>query len=303
MEFISFAYVPKNTVMKREEKKMKKTVLSLIIFVLAFVTCCFFAIAAEAAVYELDPDSNEKFEFYRKVVESRINDTPYFSKEESRVLMEHKYEIRENWLTKYNGFLSVDSFYFPIVCKWDDVYWMMYTTKWGDVCHRGLNKSLDSGYSLGNLNLPEKTKLVADYTTIERTHSYSVVYSPSKAMVWVYKMGRIYRTFFVPEGSEYAGQSFWYGFIFRAGTDVYCLNLFGETGNAAEEGDTAECIAHGVKFVILADYKLSSDSWSQPLFLMEDGRLMAYTWSNDKDVPADDESHLKEVKHEGGYLG
>lgn len=80
----------------------------LVAFIIAAVAFCFSAIAAEEGyVYELDPDSNEKFEFYRKVVESRINDTPYFSEEESRVLMKHKYEIRENWLTKYNGFLSV----------------------------------------------------------------------------------------------------------------------------------------------------------------------------------------------------
>ena len=283
---------------------MKKTVLSLIIFVLAFVTYCFFAIAAEAAVYELDPDSNEKFEFYREVVESRIGETPYFSEEELAVLEEYRYEAHVNWVSKYNsGYLSIDKLYFPIICKWGDLDWMMYTTELGGVYHRGLNGSIGGGYSLGNLNLPDESKMVEDYTCLSKTHSYSLIYSPSKAMVWVYKWGRIFRTFFVPEGSEYAGQSFWYGFIFREGTDVYCLNLFRETGQAADEGDSAQCIAHGVKFVILADYKLSSDSWSQPLFLMEDGRLMAYTWSDDKEAPADDESHLKEVKHEGGYLG
>lgn len=119
-------------------------------------------------------------------------------------------------------------------------------------------------------------------------------YDASIVQYWSY--GELSEQFKVPTGAVYAGYSFWEGYIFRHNTDVY--SVFDGFGD-----DTIKVhpIAHNVQMVLSTDYSLTSDSWSQPLFLMTDGTIKSYVgWSGNQDV-SDDVSHLVEVSKDGGY--
>lgn len=107
-----------------------------------------------------------------------------------------------------------------------------------------------------------------------------ILSSPTVAVFWdatnnsVTEMSenKITRSVTLPDGALYMGYSYWAGFIFQLGDEVYAVFQ-----DRAEE-DLLK-IANGVKTVIATDFRLTSDAWSNPLFLMEDGRLMGHiTW-------------------------
>ena len=99
----------------------------------------------------------------------------------------------------------------------------------------------------------------------------------------------------LPFGAVYTGYSFWEGYIFRVDNDVYAMKL-------EEQKLTGVKIATGVKSVIAADYRLNSDAWSNPLFVMADGSLKGYCSWGDRENPLS-EKNLQEPQYEGGYFG
>lgn len=134
----------------------------------------------------------------------------------------------------------------------------------------------------------------SDENLIETTADYAIVSSDSGVSLW--KFGEESSEANLPDESIYAGFSYWQGYIFRAGTDIYSVAV-GDTGDL-----TSTPIAHGVDKVIVTDYRLNSDAWSQPLFQMEDGSIKAYCiWKGNQDADADDASHLVDIEYEGGY--
>lgn len=130
----------------------------------------------------------------------------------------------------------------------------------------------------------------SDENIIGETADYAILYSDSRVSLW--KFGEKISEFDLPEGAVYAGKSRWVGYIFRAGSNVYSVTVE-DTGDL-----TSTPIAHGVKQVICAEYKLDSDAWSQPLFQMQDGSIKAYCrWNNEQDEEKkdDDPSFLHQI--------
>lgn len=143
----------------------------------------------------------------------------------------------------------------------------------------------------GNLNydyfFDEKTEV------IEENQAYAYIYFRETGEIKVYERRKATDVYNLPEESIYAGFSYWVGHIFRSGDDVYAFT----------KKEEIVPIAHGVQAVIEADYELTSDAWSQPLFLMNDGTLKAYcNWKVEKEGwKTDDPRLLEEVVYEGGW--
>ncbi|MBR6504224.1 MAG: lipoprotein [Clostridia bacterium] len=118
------------------------------------------------------------------------------------------------------------------------------------------------------------------YISPNKGQGEMILSSPTVAVFWdtsnnsVIEMSenKVTRSQVVPEGATYCGYSRWAGFIFKLGDEVYAVFQ-----DRAEE--ELKKIADGVKTVIATDFRLTSDAWSNPLFLMEDGSLKGYiTW-------------------------
>ena len=160
-------------------------------------------------------------------------------------------------------------------------------------------KEIDTPYYqydfIGYLHDPyERPK---DAIPVTSTENYQVLFSSSEAAITVYQFGEPVETHDIPENSVYCGHSFFEGYIFRSGTDVYCISLF-----ANQE---AFCIAHDVQYVIDSEYFYSSDRWCQPIFLMTDGTLKVYISSTrimeELKKDPDDPIFLYEPLTEGSY--
>ena len=111
-----------------------------------------------------------------------------------------------------------------------------------------------------------------------------------------YELGEITHEVTLYKDAIYGGHSFWCGYLFRTGNEVYAINLDGytQTLGDVEKEISPVLIASGVKMILSPDYALTSDAWSQPLFLMEDGSVKAYCeW----------EDNLVAPYYEGGYGG
>ena len=80
------------------------------------------------------------------------------------------------------------------------------------------------------------------------------------------------------------------------GNDVYAIRNF--QYNA--QNNSVHVIAHKVKEVIIADYYLNDEEYSNLLFLMEDGTIKAYS-SLEGGGELDDESRLVPPEVEGGF--
>jgi len=131
-------------------------------------------------------------------------------------------------------------------------------------------------------------RIMADYAG-------AIYYDEASGSVESWAYGVHQQTYKLPAKSIYTGHSYWEGYIFRSGNEVYALHV-----NTPNYSDGVTKIASGVKQVVVCDYYLTSDPWSQPLFLMEDGTLQAYVgWNN----PGDPESleNLVNIYYEGGY--
>lgn len=129
-----------------------------------------------------------------------------------------------------------------------------------------------------------------------RLGDFYLLFYENPVLYEVVIMGNIQVQMFVPEGATYTGYSFWEGAIFRVGSDVYVVSNF----QYKAQNNGVHVIAHKVKEVIIADYYLNDEAYSNPLFLMEDGSIKAYS-SLEGGGELDDESRLVTPEVEGGF--
>ncbi len=238
---------------------------------------------------ELNPDDPENLAVYRQLVKNRLTEKRYrLTEEEGYVLLAEGYSIEDFYITKRDS-----KYYFPMLFSYEGAVVLWTTSESGSV-----NASIIQGYPaksfggyIGNLAydyLDEQILKVELYQAIS--------YSNSTISIW--EFGKVIDTVSLPDGSIYAGYSFFEGYIFRNGNDIL---TYGGYYAQFSETNSLRVIAHNVSFVIESDYAHNSDAWSVPLFLMTDGSIKAYvSWAGDSDV-VDDPARLVDIQYEGGY--
>lgn len=250
--------------------------------------------AASAAETEaFDMDESEIRDLYLKLYAEKSKDENFISDVEAKTYEECNFYIRnreDGFISSYNATYNVNrEYYYPIVLPDTDEVVIAYTDEFGKLCI--YNASQDSHDYFSNIHVPESTEI------IDNCPNYCIVRTDNSVQIW--KFGTLMSETKVPANSVYTGLSYWEGYIFRNGGDVYSVQI---KDNDKQSELTCEAIAHGVKEVISTEYKLNSDAWSQPLFLMNDGSIKAYCeWNGDEDSPRDDVSHLSAPQYEGGY--
>lgn len=251
------------------------------------------------------PSEYDIVNVYRKEVKERLNDVEnekkFLSDEEIRVLEENGYDVFNSGtlVLKYSAIYGeLEEFVYPVIFKGTNGIEMLYTSANGYLYSDAIVGKTTSGFSSNyysevHCHDTEEEPVIH----VEETFAISYVEKTGKVKVW--QFDEVVREYTLPENSVYAGKSFWEGYIFRSGTDVYSLIELGCYNSSVY---CLEVIAHNVEKVISADFMMGSDDWSQPLFLMTDGTVKGYcSWYGGNDKPVDDESHLKELTNEGGY--
>lgn len=123
-----------------------------------------------------------------------------------------------------------------------------------------------------------------DYRVIFTLDGQQYLLDESTNVMYVYSYGSLVKSVELGSNAVYCGWSEGNGFLYRVEDKAYLLDL----------EFNKELIATGVEFVITSSFYHSSDAWSQPLFLMEDGSLKTYIrW----------EDELCDFWYEGGYGG
>ena len=246
-------------------------------------------------VKPFDMEEEELRSLYLKLKEEKSADEEFISNIEEKVYQENGFSIRnreDGFITLFDTMYNeLSEFYYPIVIPEQDQIVIAYTNEYGNLCI--YNVSTDRNDYFGNIHV------VDDVDYIDSCANYSVEYVDGKLNLW--EFGKITATAEVPTTAIYVGYSDWEGYLFRDAGDVYSVKIEKKneyTGRVF----VCEVIAHDVARVLVSNYKLNSDAWSQPLFQMEDGSVKAYcVWHGDKDAPRDDKSHLAEPTHEGGW--
>lgn len=241
-------------------------------------------------IEEIEEDELKKK--YLELYAEKSKDEKFISDFESSVYEEYEFDITDSeygWITFYDTLYHEEyNYYKPIVLTGTDDIIVAGVDNDGELCSYNLTKDDRENYWInihGNFSDEEEI--------IDSTESYAITYSQSKVSLWDF--GEKVSEVELPN-VEYTGYSYWEGYIFRHEGDVYSVKI-DDNGNL-----TSEPIAHDVESVIVTDYKLTSDAWSQPLFLMQDGTIKAYcVWRGDQEAPRDDESHLVAPEYEGGY--
>lgn len=185
------------------------------------------------------------------------------------------------------------SMYFPILYRMGKNVAILHTNQFGDFDIEVLG---GSKYAWDEYPMySEVHSAESEDRIVENGAERAISYDSMTGEVTVWFLGEQQEQLLVPENSVYTGFSYWEGFIFRSGSDVYAVKL----SQWNQDTNGVHAIAHGVKEVVVADYYLNSDAWSNPLFLMEDGSLKAYSsWNGEGEL--DDESRLVDPV-EGGY--
>jgi len=298
---------------------MKKTlVITTIIIILATTLCG--CISSKASVEnnsntnieEIDIaqfkeviSSSENINFYRKEVVSRIEalkeDESFISNDDWKVIS------NSQWLTdsknKNNTYFtifdktweSVSKYYYPVVFREGNSLILWYTAENGTLLFEKLYGYEDIGGNYGG----QVHHNTSDEEILSSKTDYTVTYDQKTGEVKLWKFGIVEETYTgIPKESVYCGFSFFEGYIFRTGTDVYSLNA---VDTYITDG-VVKCIAHNVKYVIDADYYYGSDPWCQPLFQMTDGSIKCYvSWEGDENAAPDDISYLCDLQYEGSW--
>ena len=233
------------------------------------------------------------FDFYREAIERRVEAEEFFTEDELRWYEANDYQITNDGgaIYKYDSFYKEGEYlYYPVIVHIEgltnylDEPTILYTNEDGyiyDGHHfEGLHISYDVLESLGE-----------EYKLIDSSTYSAVIYGPEG--VQQYRFGKVIDT--VPVQGTYCGNSFWVGFLFRDGSDVYAVKW-----DRNQDKYYSQVIAHDVEYVIDSDYCFGSDPWSQPLFLMKDGSIKCYIdWINPQEP--DSTENLVEPQYEGGY--
>lgn len=282
-----------------------KKMTAIIIMVLAI--CLMAACTSKQAATE--PDTNENVvqaaepfemeeaelkELYLKLYKEKSKDENFISDIEMKTYNELDLYIRnkeDGFVSSYNeSYNETREYYSPIILPDISEVVIVYVDEHGEMCV--YNASSDKHDYYSNVHTPESLEFIASYA------NYSVVYENGTVELW--EFGTKTAEVQIPADAKYVGYSYWEGYLFRSGGNVYSVQI-----KENEDGSpkfVSEVIAHNVQEVLVTDYKLNSDAWEQPLFLMNDGTVKAYcVWAGDKEAPRDDESHLVQPTSEGGY--
>lgn len=253
------------------------------------------------------PAEGKEIEEYRAEVNRRLKkmsedeNAEFVTEDEEKFIEGEGYNIPGNGIRAdmFNkSYSEFTTYYFPIVYQEEDNIQIWCMTDYGELYMEAVTGQLYGGRTIhyaGNANYT----VTGDEEIVRRLQDLAVVYDKASGNVSFWSLGEKMSEHTVPENSVYAGFSYWEGYIFRSGTDVYAVRDYGIYSNQ-ESG--VYVIARNVKMVIDADFDMGSDDWSQPLFLMTDGSVKGYcTWRGDESAPTDDESFLYDMLYEGGY--
>ena len=241
---------------------------------------------------EMAPDP-KNLSSYRNEVVKRANDNDQFlSENESKILEEAGYYLNPHgiWASFTDeAYQETSVCYYPVIYKYKQNLIMWYTDEVGDLMFKtiyGYNMQF-SNYG-GKVHFDETT----DDLIIGRYQGYAMTYNANDGIVSQWQFGEVRLQYKVPVGSIYCGNSRREGYLFRSGTDVYVLTY---------ETDEAVCIAHDVKYVLESNYAYNSDAAFQPLFLMENGDILAYVGFPSLGEEPDSPMRLVPPEIEGGY--
>lgn len=283
---------------------MKKILTAILIMILA-VSLLAACTNNEATVNEpdtkkvvkasepFDMEEEELRELYLKLYQEKSKDDEFISDIEMKTYDEFDLYIRnkeDGFVSSYNEMYNeTRECYYPIVIPDTSEVVIAYIDEYGKLCVYNASTDRHDYYDIIH---------VADGVEfIDTNANYGVVYD---ATVQLWEFGTKTAEVQIPADAKYVGYSYWEGYLFRSGGDVYSVQI-----KEQEDGSpkfVSEVIAHNVQEVLVTNYKLNSDAWEQPLFLMKDGTVKAYcVWAGDKDAPRDDESHLVQPTHEGGW--
>lgn len=253
------------------------------------------------------PAEGKEMEAYRAEVNRRLlemnkdDNADFVTEDEEKFLEIEGYNVpgRGMRADMYNKtFGEFSTYYFPIVYQGEDTIQIWCMTDYGELRMEAVTGELYNGHTFdyaGNANYTT----TGEEEIVRGAQDLAVVYDKDSGNVSFWSLGEKMSEHTVPEDSVYAGFSYWEGYIFRSGTDVYAVRDYGIYSNH----ESGVCvIAHNVKLVIDANYDMGSDDWAQPLFLMTDGSVKGYcSWMGDDAASADDESFLYDIRYEGGY--
>lgn len=245
--------------------------------------------------------SSENINVYREEVSKRFSS----NKEDEFFISDEEWEAISNSFTDskywYNTFFTTFSnlngtsynYYYPVLFRDGDMLILWYTNESGNLLFEKLQGYGNIGGNYGG-QLHHDT---SDKEILANKTDYALTYTQETGKVEVWQFGTLVKDYSVPKNSIYCGLSYFEGYIFRNGTDVYSL----KAENTRTNDGSVECIAHNVQYVIDADYYYGSDPWCQPLFIMTDGSIKCYIgWEGNQDV-LDDPSHLCELQYEGSW--
>ena len=243
--------------------------------------------------------SPENIDVYRAEVQSRLQHEQFLTPAEEDLLsrlMSDKYShvaIKQSYIVTFKDlYASTSEYYFPVIFREGSSLILWYTTEYGNVLLEKIHGYWNDSNVIGDLHVD-----YSDEEVMFSSYNYKMTYDTETATARVWQFGQVDTTYELPSGSVYCGFSAFEGHIFRCNTEVYAL----DAGTMKFSG-TIKRIATDVKYVISANYYFGSDPWSQPLFLMEDGSIKCYvSWEGDVNAPADDSSHLCDLRYEGGY--
>lgn len=240
----------------------------------------------------------DALEVYRKEVKSRLENleenASFFTEAEwEAISTSYEWQAEEvyknqNSITTFDKlYESVSEYFFPVVFRDGNSLVLCYTYEDGTVLLRRLHGYWNNSNYVGELHYDsdsyEESVISSDFTE-------TVTYNQETGKVTVWNFQEEINSYTLPKGAVYCGLSFFEGYIFRSGTDVYALRRAAET--------PVVCIAHNVQYVIDASYSFGSDPWSQPLLQMTDGSLKVYLgWGEASDSP----DCLQELRYEGGF--
>ena len=240
---------------------------------------------------ELNPEDPESLNVYRQLVKNRLTEKRYLlTEEEGYFLLSEGYSIEDFSISKRDS-----KYYFPMLFCFEGSVFLWQTSETGMVNTHVLqgNPSKFFGSHIGNLAYD-----YLDEQVLKTEFYQALTFSEANSKISIWEFGKVIDTVSLPDGSIYAGYSFFEGYIFRNGNDIL---TYGGYYAQFSETHSLRVIAHNVSFVIESDYAHNSDAWSVPLFLMTDGSIKAYvSWAGDSDV-VDDPARLVDIQYEGGY--
>ena len=258
------------------------------------------AIRIDSTFETFSEEEQEIREIYLKLYKEKSKAEKFITDEERAFYEELGFYIRntkQGWISSYDErYYETSDFYAPVVITGEtaEEKRIAYTDEYGKLCVYDISKDRNEYYD--NIHLLE------DMDYIDSKQWYAVAIDGDKVQLWAH--GEKKAEAKLPKEARYVGFCYWEQYLFRSGSEVYSVELKVKESTYTETIPeiVVERIAKGVKYVILADYKLNSDAWEQPLFYMEDGTVKAYChWEGEEDSSRDDKSHLVSIQYEGGY--